>query len=57
MDAVKIIFGDREGYLGHAEIHQGWKDDPEIPRFGADDPPDYDPDEDDYDDWPEEEYE
>jgi hypothetical protein len=39
---IKVIFGDREGYLGHLEIPE---------------PPDYDPDEDDYDDWPEEEYE
>jgi hypothetical protein len=35
--------------------HEGFRDDPEIPRFGADDPPEYEPDEEEYDD--EEEYE
>jgi hypothetical protein len=42
--------------------HEGWKEDLETPRFGnaeyeRDDPPPEYEREDEYDDWPEEEYE
>ena len=55
MVSMWIDYGDSRYYARDDEpVHQGWREDPEIPRFGADDPPDYDPNE-DYEDWPEEE--